>query len=176
MVALHKHERDGSGNDVDLPFELAGTPEGVPAPGDEQARHMQVGEMARPQTVGPSGRVQRIAHEDERGHFQALGRSHGAHPPAHGTSAHGNPAGGDSESVCQLRGGAADRGDTDVGRVGPAPPGGPTGELDPLDHDAQPTHRVVDRHECRLLTSGTGTGGEHKASRCRIDHCAIMQE
>jgi hypothetical protein len=50
--------------------------EGVPPAGDEEARQAQVGEVLGPQSVGPSGRVERIADQNQCGHLQALGHGH----------------------------------------------------------------------------------------------------
>ena len=54
----------------------AGSREGVAAARDEQARQTQVREVGGAESLGPSGRVQRVADENEGGDIEALGRSH----------------------------------------------------------------------------------------------------
>ena len=50
--------------------------------------------------------------------------------------------------------------DAHVRWVGPSLSGGPTGELDPLDDEAPVGRHLVDGHQCRLVPTGTGPGGE----------------
>ena len=121
--------------------------------------------MGGPEAVRTSGRVEWIAGQDQRGHFQTLSHRHRAHSAAHGSPSDGHPVGRDVKSIGQCHGGGAHRLDAHIGWVGAALPGGSPGELDPLHLDAEPSNRLVNGHQPGLIPSGTGPGGEHEANR-----------
>src|ERR1700722_6643639 len=72
MIPVDEDEGDRSRDGPDLPFELVGRGERIPAPGDEEARPVELGEVVGAEPVRASRRVQRIADQDERGNIQPL--------------------------------------------------------------------------------------------------------
>ena len=147
VVPVHEGKRDGARDGVGFLFQLGGSREGVAAARDEQARQTQVREVGGAEALGPAGRVQWVADENEGGDIEALGCSHGAHPSAHGTTADRHAARGDAKLLRQLLGGGADRRNAHGRWVRSALAGGRTGEVDSFDRHSNLGDGLVDRHQ-----------------------------
>ena len=126
--------------------------------GNEEARQVQVGEVLGPQTIGPPRRVEGITDEDEGGRLEALGDGHGAHPAPEGTAPQRDAIDRDREALCERRRGAAHRLDAHRRSVGTSPPLGLSGELHPIDRNAERRHGAVDGDESGVVAAGARAG------------------
>ena len=116
------------------------------------------GKCRGPQLLRSSGRVERIADENERGDLESLGDRHRAHPAAHRSAADRDASRRHTESIGQLRGGGSYRLDADLRRVRAAPSSRLAGKLDPFDDDAELRDDAVDLDERRVVAPRARAG------------------
>ena len=98
-----KKQGDRSRDGGRLTLELLRRGEGVAPTRDEEAGQPQLAEVLGAEAFGAARGMERVADQDERGHVQAAGGGHRAHPAPEGTTADGDAVGRDGQPPGQRR-------------------------------------------------------------------------
>ena len=126
-------------------LQLLTSAEGITRARDEQAGHVDVGQVLDAQPLGLARRMEWIGDEDQPGGRQPVGHRHGADAPSHRPTSEHEPVGADVRARDEAGRLLAHGGQQDGRTIGSGTARLAIGEVRP--HDGQWIDGVLDGHE-----------------------------